>query len=278
MKSGWLTRAVVVLTAVGAAGLLSVVGRLVVTALPVLSWHFVLAAPSHRAPGGGVGPLLGNTVYEVTVALAVSVPVGLGAAILRAEYLSAAWGTALEATADVLASLPSVVVGLGLFLLLIDLAHWPFSRLSGMAALVVLNTPWVAATAMRLLAAVPTAWREASWALGATRLQTLVRVVLPSLVPGLAATVGLGAARMAGESAALLYTAGTNGPATGGLGLWLPGGTLAVHLFYVRTEGLMPDADGVAAATGVVLLLLVAAWLAAGQALARWWAHRAGIR
>jgi phosphate transport system permease protein len=263
---------------IGMALLVWVVGSIVVTGLPLISWRFLTLAPAHTAAGGGIGPVLVNTVYMILVALAASVPIGLGAAVLRVEYLGPAAGRQLQAVANLLASLPSVVVGLGLFLLLIATWHWPFSRLAGIVALATINIPWVAASAMTALQAVPDSYREASLALGATRYQTLMRVVLPSVLPALVSGLGVGGARLLGESAALLFTAGVNAASHVGWSLWAPGGTLAVHLFYVRTEGLMPDANRVAAATGVVLLGLLAVLLGLGHGLARVLARRAGIR
>ena len=223
-------------------------------------------------------PLIENTLYMVGTALVVSVPLGLAAAVARTEYLPGPRGRWLQGVAALLASLPSVVVGLGLFLLLVDAWHLPVSRLTGMVALVVINLPWVAASTMSLLSAVPENLRDASLALGGTRLQTALRVVLPRALPALVSGLGVGGARMLGESAALLYTAGINAAPGAGWNLMAPGGTLAVHLFYMRTESLAPDANGVAAVTGVILLALLAVLLLLGHALAAAAARRAGIR
>jgi phosphate transport system permease protein len=278
MRRAGLTGVIWVLALLAAALLVWVVGGLVLTGWSALSWHFLTALPRHGEAGGGVGPVLVNTVYMVGAALCLSVPVGLGAAVLRVEYVAGSWGRRLEAVANLLASLPSVVVGLGLFSLLVATWHWPFSRLTGIVALTVLNIPWVAASAIAMLRDVPDRLREASLALGATRLQTLTRVILPAILPGLVSGLGVGGARLLGESAALLYTGGVNAAYSAGWNPWAPGATLAVHLFYVRTEGLMPDANRVAAATGIVLLALLALLLAAGHGAARAFARRAGVR
>ncbi|MCL8206659.1 MAG: ABC transporter permease subunit [Actinomycetia bacterium] len=276
MRRRGLTAALFGLALVGLALPLGLVAELVVRAMPVLSWRFLLEPARELEPGGGVGPELVNTLVMVGGALATSVPLGLAAAILRVEYLRAGrWAEALETAATLLAALPSVVVGLGVFVFLVGGLHWPFSRLTGTVALFVLNVPWVAQTAMAALARVPDTLREASLALGATRFQTVVRVVLPWAWPALATGIGIGAARLLGESAALIFSAGVN---AGGGGIWAPGATLAVHLWYVRTEGLMPDADHVAAATGVVLLALVSLGLALGYGLAAMLSRRAGMR
>jgi phosphate transport system permease protein len=279
MRRSILTGIIWALAGVAACLLLWVVGGIIRIGVPALSWHLLTAAPRHQGAGGGLLPVIWNTLYMTAAALLLSVPVGLGAAILRVEYLgSHSAGARLEEVAELLSSLPSVVIGLGLFSLLIAEWHWPFSRLSGTMALVAINLPWVAASAMGLLKQVPDSFREASLALGATRLRTLTRLLLPSLLPGLVAGLGVGGARLLGESAALLFTAGTNASLGAGLNPMAPGATLAVHLFYVRTEGLMPDANQLAAATGVVLLILLVLMLTLGHGLASALARRAGIR
>lgn len=276
MRRRALTTGLFVLAGVGLALPLSLVAELVARAAPVLSWAFLFTPAREVEPGGGIGPELVNTLVMVGAALLASAPLGLAAAILRVEYLRPGrWAEALETAATLLAALPSVVVGLGVFVFLVGSLHWPFSRLTGTAALFVLNVPWVAQTGMAALARVPDSLREASLALGATRFQTVMRVVLPWAWPALATGIGVGVARLLGESAALIFSAGVN---AGGGGIWAPGATLAVHLWYVRTEGLMPDADHVAAATGVVLLALVGLGLALGYGLAAILSRRAGMR
>lgn len=279
MTGRGLTLLLYVLAALGLLLLGSLLIQLVVTGWPVLSWPFIVSDTRQVTAGGGIGPALINTLYMVGLAMAVSVPIGLAAALLRVEYIrDRRVADAIESTAELLASLPSVVVGLGLFALLVGVLHWPFSRLTGTAALVAINIPWAAAAAMGVLKAVPDSLREGSLALGATRFQTVRRVVLPRSWPALVSGLGVGGARLLGESAALIFTAGVNAAPGQGWDLWSPGATLAVHLFYARTEGLMPDANGVAAATGVVLLVLLVLLLAVGHGLAAYFSRRAGIR
>ncbi len=243
----------------------------------LLSWQFLTTESRPLAAGGGVGAELFNTLYVVGLALAVSVPVGLGVAVLRREYgWGRRWGPSLEALADFGAGVPSVVVGFVAFILLVGALDWPFSRGTGAAALFLLNVPWMAASGMVVLAAVPESLREASLALGASSWDTIRRIVLPSAAPGLVQAVTVGAARLLGESAALLFTTGVNAAARG-WSFWAPGATLAVHVFTVRTEGLMPDATAVSAATALVLLAMVVALLWLGRAASRWFMHRSGL-
>jgi phosphate transport system permease protein len=274
-RHGPVTVAVWAVAVVAMALLVAVVGDVVVTGWPALSWGFVAGAPRTLAAGGGVGPLLFNTVYMVGLALVVSVPVGFLAAIYRTEYGGGGW---VEQVATVLTSVPSVVVGLALFVLLVATAHWPFSRLTGSLALAALNLPWATAAGVPVLRQVPDSRREASLALGGSVWMTVWRVVVPEALPRLVSVLAVGAARLLGEAAALIYTAGVNAPSRFTWSPWAPGGTLAVHLWQVRTEGLMPDANQVAAATGVVLLGLMAGVLALGGGVAHWLGQRAGMR
>jgi phosphate transport system permease protein len=243
----------------------------------LLSWHFLTAGSETLATGGGVGPELFNTVYVVGVAMVLSLPVGLAIAVLRREYWGGTpQGQLLEALTDFAAGMPSVVVGFLVFVLLVASLGWPFSRGAGVVALFIVNLPWVASAGMVFLHAVPESLREASVALGASRWETVRRVVLPTAAPGLAGALTVAAARLAGESAALLFTTGINASGAS-WSWWAPGATLAVHLFSVRTEGLMPDAVAVSAATGLTLLALVLAVLMLGGAAARWFQHRSGV-
>jgi len=252
--------------------------ELVRDGVSVLSWHFLTSGSETLTAGGGVGPELFNTIYVVGLATAFSLPVGLAIAVLRREYWGGTpRGQALEALTDFAAGMPAVVVGFLVFVLLVADLGWPFSRGAGVVALFIVNLPWVASVGMAVLHAVPESLREASVALGATRWETVRRVVLPTAAPGLAGALTVAAARLVGESAALLFTTGINA-AGASWSWWAPGATLAVHLFSVRTEGLMPDAVAVSAATGLVLLTLVAAVLMLGGAAARWFQHRSGMR
>lgn len=273
----WATPATVVLALVAMALPAVLLAEVVKDAVPVLSWSFLTTAGRELSAGGGVGPELFNTLYVVGLALSLSLPPGLAIAVLRREYLGRRRrGASLEALADLAAGVPSVVVGFAVFVVLVGDLGWPFSRGAGVVALFLVNLPWVAASAMSLLAQVPDSVREASLALGATRWETMRRVVLPSIAPGLAGAAAVGAARLLGESAALLFTTGVNagGP---GYSWWAPGATLAVHLFTVRTEGLMPDAVAVSAATGVILLALVVVVLVAGRLASGWFRARSGV-
>lgn len=242
---------------------------LVRDSLPALSWAFIVRPPEELRPGGGVGPELLNTLSMVGLALGILVPLALGVSVATSEhYRGHRWIDNVTQLSRVFISLPGVVIGLVAYRILIAQWGWPLSVMSGVLVLVVMNWPLLATIAGDAFRAVPETVRDASLALGATEVQTWRRAVLPSSLPELASGLGLVAARMVGESAALIFTAGVN--VAPHWGLWAPGETLAVHLWYIRTEGLMPDAAGQAAATGVILVVLVAGILWVTQKLATW--------
>lgn len=268
-----LHRVAVLLTGLTLLVLLAMVADLVVSGLPVLSWRFVLNAPRELEVNGGVGPEILNTLTMVFLALAFTLPLALAAAILRVEYgESRGWRREFDRVTRTFLSVPSVVMGLVVYRLLVAGLGWPLSVITGTVALALFNWPFMVVVAQDALQGVPDAIREGSLALGATRFQTLVRAVMPAAMPTLVDGAGMALARLMGESAALVFTAGVNVSAH--WGLLAPGETLAVHVWYIRTEGIMADAPQQAAATGVVLLALVFFALWSSQRVAGWLRQR----
>ncbi len=222
-------------------------------------WHWsrLTRFPRELRSGGGIAPELVNTVSMVMLAECFSAPVGMAVAVWLTDYAPpAAWVGWLKRVLIGFQSIPAIVVGLIVYQTLVDGLGWPLSVGSGTIALAVLNLPAVAVLGATVLSEVPGRLREGSLALGATRIQTVWRLMLPAALPALIDQLGYSWARLAGETAALIFTAGINvGPRWG----WFqPGETLAVHFWYVRTEGAMPDWRMVAAATGLVLVTITA--------------------
>ena len=225
----------------------------------LMHWHWwvLWRRPRELRAGGGLGPELINTLSMVALAECLSLPLGLATAIwLGDAKLPRRVRDGLDGFFISFQSIPAIVVGLVAFEVLVGYFHWPLSVATGTLALAVLNVPQVVVFSRQAMAAVPDAWREGSLALGATALETVWRMVLPASLLALVDQLGLSFARLAGESALLIFTAGLNvGPHWG----WFqPGETLAVRLWQVRTEGLMPDRAALAAETGMVLLAITA--------------------
>ncbi|MDR2197453.1 MAG: phosphate ABC transporter permease PstA [Coriobacteriales bacterium] len=211
-------------------------------------------------------PALINTVLMTLLALAFAVPIGLGGAIFLAEY--ARRGNRLvgliRIAADTLAGVPSIVYGLFGLLFFVTMLGWRMSLLAGACTLAIMILPLIISTAEEALRAVPDAWREGSFGLGAGRLRTVGRILLPSALPGILAGVILGIGRIVGESAALIYTAGTATSLP--TSLFDSTRTLSVHMYVLASEGLHLEKTY---ATAVVLLLLVLLINTASVVLAR---------
>ncbi|MGN0619580.1 MAG: phosphate ABC transporter permease PstA [Ruminiclostridium sp.] len=199
-------------------------------------------------------PALVNTLLMTVLSLLVAVPVGIGAAIFLTEY--AKRGNRLvgivRITAETLSGIPSVVYGLFGSLFFVKFLGLGLSLISGALTLSIMILPLIMRTAEEALLAVPDSFREGSFGLGAGKLRTVFRVVLPSAVPGILSGVILGTGRIIGESAALIFTAGTVAQAAGSL--FDSARTLSVHMYVISGEGLYIDQTY---ATAVVLLVVV---------------------
>ena len=186
--------------------------------------------------------------------LVIAVPIGIFSAVFLVEY--AARGSKLVSllriTTETLSGIPSIIYGLFGLLFFSTALGWGFSLLSGSLTLVIMILPLVIRTTEEALKSVPDSYREASFGLGAGKLRTIFRIVLPSAVPGILAGVILATGRIVGETAALIYTAGTVAQVPSNL--LGSGRTLAVHMYVLASEGLYMNQ---AYATAVILLIIV---------------------
>ncbi|HYF95205.1 MAG TPA: phosphate ABC transporter permease PstA [Symbiobacteriaceae bacterium] len=261
--------------AILAAFLIRILGR----GLPHLSWQFLTTRPRSMEAGGGVGPELFNTFYITGLSLLFSLPVGVGAGVFMAEYARPGRFTDLvRLSTEALASVPSIVLGLFGMIIFVNSMGWGFTILGGALALALLNLPTLVRITEETIRSVPQIYREGSLALGATRWQTTARAVLPSALPGILTGVTLVAGRAIGETAILIYTAGvTASRHFPDLNLRAAGETLAVRIWYVKSEGLVPDADQIAAGTSALLLIVVLVFnLALALPLYMWQKRRLG--
>ncbi len=223
--------------------------------------RFLIALPSETTAGGGVGPELFNTIYFAVLSTAITLPIGVGAAVYLARFArSARFVGAVRTALDTLASLPSIVYGLFGFLIFVVTMKAGYSLFAGAFVLALLNLPLVVGIAEESLHAVPRELDEASLALGATRVQTAWRVTVPYAWPGILSALVLSVGRVFAESAPLIMTAGTTISRSSAYSLdpFRGGETLAVHLWYVNSVGLSPDRADVSAGTAAVLVVLVA--------------------
>ncbi|MDO4322681.1 MAG: phosphate ABC transporter permease PstA [Lachnospiraceae bacterium] len=213
-----------------------------------------LFAFTYNSDNVSLMPALINTLMITLVALVIAVPLGVFAAIYLVEYAkkeSRLVGL-VRITAETLQGIPSIIYGLFGMLFFSTAMGWGYSLLSGAMTLVIMILPLIIRTTEEALLGVPDAYREASFGLGAGKLRTIFKVVLPTAIPGILSGVVLATGRIVGETAALLYTAGSVAKIPGSL--LGSGRTLAVHMYVLSSEGLYMDQ---AYATAVVLLIFV---------------------
>ncbi|MBS5052562.1 MAG: phosphate ABC transporter permease PstA [Lachnospiraceae bacterium] len=213
-----------------------------------------LFALKYTSENGSLFPALINTIVMTLLSLIIAVPFGIFSAIFLVEYAKRGnkFVDIIRITTETLSGIPSIVYGLFGMLFFVTTLKWGYSLLAGAFTLAIMILPLIMRTTEEALKAVPDSYREGSFGLGAGKLRTVFRIVLPSAVPGILAGVILAIGRIVGETAALIYTAGTVAEIpTGVMG---SGRTLAVHMYSMSREGLHMDQ---AYATAVVLLVLV---------------------
>ena len=235
-----------------AAALVFIIVYVLVRGIPNLTPE--LFALTYNSDNVSCMPSIINTIVLTLLTLLIAVPFGIGAAIYLAEY--AKKGNKLvkviRTMAETLAGIPSIVYGLFGMLFFVYALNWGYSLLAGAFTLAIMVLPTIMRTTEEALLTVPDSYREGSYGLGAGKLRTIVRIILPSAMPGILAGVILSVGRIVGETAALIYTYGS---ATGyATGLLNSGRSLAVHMYVLTNEGLHTDQ---AWGTAVVLLVLV---------------------
>lgn len=226
--------------------------------LPKLSWDFLYGLPSEIEEGGGIGPALFNSFYVLIISLIVSIPIGMAAGIYLAEFApNNKIIEVIRICVEGLSSVPSIIFGLFGIALFVEFFEIGLTILGASISLAFLNLPVLTRVTEESIRAVPVELRNASFALGATHLQTIRRVLLPVAMSGIMTGICLTAGRAFGESAVIILTAGVS---TSGemwdFSLFSPGGTLAVHLWYVQSEAIVPDAQEIAQKTTAVLIFV----------------------
>lgn len=249
-----LLRILVILSAIITAGVvLFIIGYILYHGVPNLampglfSWKFT-------AENQSMMPAIINTVIMIALTLMLAVPIGVFAAIYLVEYSKRGnrFVKIIRITAETLSGIPSIVYGLFGYIVFVITLGWSFTLLSGVITMAIMILPLIMRTTEEALMAVPDSFREGSFGLGAGRLRTVFRIVLPSSVPGILSGVILAIGRIVGESAALIFTSGTNPVVP--KSLFSSASTLSVHLYTLLNEGRYTDQ---AYATAVVLLIVV---------------------
>lgn len=230
---------------------------------------FLTDKPQQLKAGGGIGPELFNSFYLLFLTLLISVPISLGAAIFLSQYAPDNWMTAAAKTAiETLSSLPSIVVGLFGFLFFVLYMGWGFSIIAGAVALTMFNIPILVRVIQQALEDVPHSQRDAALAMGLTRWEATIHVLLPAAMPAIVTGVVLSAGRVFGEAAALIFTAGQSAPVLNFMcfdfsspscpwNVFRPAETLAVHIWKINSEGVVPDLEAVSNGTAAVLMVCI---------------------
>ena len=224
--------------------------------MPAINLEFLLADPIDSGKSGGIAPMIVSSIYVTLIAGIVAAPLGVGAAVYLSEYAGETRLVKLiRFGAETLASIPSIVFGLfGLSFFVIFLGMG-WSLLSGGLVLALMALPTIFQVAEVSIEAVPRSYHEGSLALGATKWETIYRVVLPAAIPGITTGVILGMARAVSEAAAILFVVGS--ALAMPISIFDPGRPLPLHLYVLATEGISMDNAYGTAAVLVILVLVI---------------------
>lgn len=244
--------------------LILIVGYILVKGIPYMSPD--LFSFKYTSDNVSMFPAIVNTVVMTLLALMIAGPLGIFSAIYLAEYAKKGnkFVSVIRITAETLSGIPSIVYGLFGFLMFVIFFGFGYSILAGALTLSIMILPVIMRTTEEALKGVPDMYREGSYGLGAGKLRTVFKIVLPSAVPGILAGIVLSVGRIVGETAALIYTAGTVAQIPDSL--FSSGRTMSIHMYALWKEGFNANQ---AYATAVVLLIVVIGLNALSDAVAK---------
>jgi phosphate transport system permease protein len=242
------------LTAITVAVLFAIIVFILRKGLPALSWEFLSKNPVDMGKAGGIFSTVVGTVVLTIGAILIATPLGIGTAIFLTEYTWEGPVTrVIRFGAECLAGIPSIIFGLFGFILFVTKLGFGWSILSGSLTLAFMILPTIIRTSEEAIKSVPPVYRTVSFSLGSTKWQTVTRVVLPSALPGIMTGVILSVGRSIGETAAVIFTAGSalRLPTS----LFSSSRTMSVHFYILAREGIsMPNAYGTAAVLIIAIL------------------------
>jgi phosphate transport system permease protein len=224
--------------------------------IPSITWQFLSQIPSDMGRSGGIlSPIVG-TLAVTLVAIVVATPLGVGTAFYLTEYTRESLITKIiRFSAESLAGIPSIVYGLFGFIFFVIYLKLGWSILSGGLTLAVMILPTIIRTSEEAIRTVPPMYREVSFSLGGTKWQTMIKVLIPSALPGISTGIILGIGRCVAETAAVILTAGSalRMPTS----LFSPTRTMAVHFYILAREGISLERAYGTAALLIILILLI---------------------
>ena len=237
--------------------LVLIIGYIIVNGISAIDLKFILEPPSRAGKEGGISTTIVGTLYLTVVSLLLSVPVGVASAVYLEEYANpnSRFAYLVNLTAETMAGIPSIIFGLFGFVFFVIFLNMGWSVISGSLTLAIMILPTIMRTSQEAIKAVAPELRENSLALGASKWQTVQRIVLPSAVPGITTGIILSIGRAIVETAALILTAGSS------LGMPInlsdPARSMAVHLYVLAMEGIsMERAFGTACLLIVLIVIL----------------------
>ena len=243
---------IIISTLITALAIIFIIGYILIKGVPNLSAD--LFSLKYSSANQSMLPSIINTVYLTALTLLLAVPVGIFSAIYLAEYArkSSFFVKIINVANETLLGIPSIVYGLFGFLAFVISKKWGYSLLAGVITLAIMVLPLIIRTSQEAILGVDNSFREASYGLGAGKLRTVFKIVLPSAMPGILSGIILAIGRIVGETAALIYTAGTVPEVA--TSLTSSSRTISVHLYCLLNEGLYTEQ---AYATAVVLIIFV---------------------
>jgi phosphate transport system permease protein len=236
--------------------LVMVIGYLLYVGLPQVNLTFLFSDPIDNGAAGGIWPSIVSTFYITIVALVVAAPLGVLAAVYLAEYSGEnTFVKTIRFATETLASVPSIVFGLFGLAFFVVYLQMGFCILAGGLTLALMAIPTILRTSEVAIETVPQSYKEGSMALGSSKWQTVIRVVIPAAIGGITTGIILGMARAIEETAAILYTVGAT--TTVPISLFDGGDPLPLHLYTLATEGIsLPNAYGTAAVLVILILVI----------------------
>ena len=255
---------IIISTVITALTVVFIIGYIFIKGVPNLSLD--LFSLKYSSSNQSMLPSIINTVYLTALTLLLAVPIGIFSAIYLAEYSrkNSFFVKIINIANETLSGIPSIVYGLFGFLAFVISKKWGYSLLAGVITLAIMVLPLIIRTSQEAMLGVDNTFREASYGLGAGKLRTVFKIVLPSAMPGILSGIILAIGRIVGETAALIYTAGTVPEAA--TKLTSSSRTISVHLYRLLNEGLYTEQ---AYATAVVLIVFVVIINALSNALAK---------
>ena len=236
--------------------LIAIIVYILVKGLPAVSWEFLTEIPRNMGREGGISSAIVGTLLITLVGIVIATPFGIGTAFYLAEYTKENIVTRIiRFSAESLAGIPSIVYGLFGFIFFVMYLNMGWSLISGGLTLAIMILPTIIRTSEEAIRAVPLAYRETSFSLGATKWQTIRKAVVPSAIRGIANGIILSVGRCVAETAAVILTAGSalRMPTS----LFSPTRTMAVHFYILATEGISKEKAYGTAALLIILIFLI---------------------